>query len=80
MRTKSKDVRRRTIDQTLQGGVSVGAGTGVSSIDSAHDLNGSPVGSTVVQGSIHVGCLLDSGDGTLKSPFCWILPICMFHL
>ena len=63
MRIKSKVVRRRSIDQTLEAGVSVEAGTSVGSIDSAHDLNGSPVGSMVVQGSIHDGCLLDSGNG-----------------
>ena len=56
MRTKSKVVRRHSIDQSLEGNVYVGANT-------IHDLNGCPVSSMVVQGSIDDGCLLDSDNG-----------------
>ena len=56
-------MRRHSSDHTLERGMSVGTDTGVGEVASANDLNGCPVSSTVVQGSIDDGRLLVSDNG-----------------
>ncbi|PWA94618.1 peroxisomal 3-ketoacyl-CoA thiolase 3 [Artemisia annua] len=72
MRVKSKDVRRHSSDETLEGGASLGTHTSIGPLGSANDLNSCPVNSTVPQGSIDDGRLLvsDNGNwvGTLDVP------------
>ncbi|PWA66418.1 hypothetical protein CTI12_AA327590 [Artemisia annua] len=63
MRTKSRVVRRHSIDQTFEGDVSVGADASVGSIASGDDLNGCSISSTVLQGSIDDGRRLVSDNG-----------------